>query len=110
MRVLGRRPRQLTSQENLARRAHLPCPRPVPFLLVGDRLICPWEAIPGDALPTWQTEQLVAVRAVLASVERLPRLAWVTAEAITPMTEPVEASWLARRRHDGTEVPLVATC
>lgn len=103
--ILGRRTRQLHSRENAATRASLPCPRPLPFLLIGQDLVCPWPRRPRGELRPEQLEQLAAVRALLAATRStLPVLAWVSIDGgITAMPDP-GGSWLARRMHDGQVV------
>ena len=85
------------------RRWALPCPRPQPLLLAGDRLICPWPKRPHGELIPAEADQIEAARERIAEASRLPRLAWVTASAITPISG-VDASWVARKAFDGMVV------
>jgi hypothetical protein len=94
------------SRENTTRRAYIPCPRPLPFLLVGDALICPWPRRPRGALQPAQATQLAAAREIVALAARagpLPGMAWIRDGGIIAMADP-GGSWLARKMHDGQTV------
>jgi hypothetical protein len=91
-------------------RAYLPCPHPLPFVLIGHKLICPWERRPRGELRPEQARQLADVRRTVAEATRpLPEMAWVSAAGgVIPMRDNPGGSWIARRVHDGQVVMMVA--
>jgi hypothetical protein len=88
-------------KESGIRRAFLPVPRPLPFVLIGDQLICPWPRRPRGELHGDQAEQLAAARRIVAATRPLPDMAWVSAAGGVIAMEDPGGSWLARRIHDG---------
>lgn len=102
----------LMAEENGRRRAYLPPPagRPVPFLLIGGRLVCPWRR--ARELIAWQAAALEAVRVMLAeaaAVAPLPALAWVSvADGVTPVPGTPSDAWLQARIANGMPVPARA--
>ncbi len=92
-------------RESQTQRSALRVPRPLPFLLIGSRLIAPWPT--ARVLSPEQSEELLQVLAALKGRGgNLPPFAWVTiAGEVTAMPEP-EASWISRRLHDGHVVTI----
>jgi hypothetical protein len=92
-------------RESQIQRSALPVPHALPFLLIGSHLVAPW-----PTARVLSPKQAVELRQVLAVLQTragpLPPFAWVTITGeVTPMPAP-EASWIARRMHDGHTVAV----